>query len=180
MDAGKPLSLLPLLFLSLFPPLILGFPLSRRKSTVGLALAQQLAIPFVDGDDLHPAANVAKMSEGNPLTDEVSSASSSSLISRVYVASVLTGTSEREYRIVFHGYIEFEKMRSSSPLTKVYQLSILPHQDRQPPPTSPLPSLPNSPSLSRESNPPRWPRGTKRKSLVKRDDERESSSRVRR
>ncbi|GAA5828490.1 hypothetical protein JCM5353_002694 [Sporobolomyces roseus] len=40
------------------------------KSTVGLALAQQLAIPFVDGDDLHPAANVAKMSEGNPLTDE--------------------------------------------------------------------------------------------------------------
>ncbi|GAA6015145.1 hypothetical protein JCM11491_000481 [Sporobolomyces phaffii] len=40
------------------------------KSTVGLALAQALAIPFVDGDDLHPAANVAKMSAGHPLTDE--------------------------------------------------------------------------------------------------------------
>ncbi|GAA5907894.1 gluconokinase [Sporobolomyces salmoneus] len=40
------------------------------KSTVGLALAQALAIPFVDGDDLHPAANVAKMSAGHPLNDE--------------------------------------------------------------------------------------------------------------
>ncbi|GAA6058719.1 hypothetical protein JCM10212_003407 [Sporobolomyces blumeae] len=40
------------------------------KSTVGLGLAQALAIPFVDGDDLHPAANVVKMSEGHPLTDE--------------------------------------------------------------------------------------------------------------
>ncbi|GAA5950381.1 hypothetical protein JCM3765_004526 [Sporobolomyces pararoseus] len=40
------------------------------KSTVGLALAQALAIPFVDGDDLHPASNVAKMSAGHPLTDE--------------------------------------------------------------------------------------------------------------
>ncbi|GAA5922559.1 gluconokinase [Sporobolomyces koalae] len=40
------------------------------KSTVGLALAQALAIPFIDGDDLHPASNVAKMSAGHPLTDE--------------------------------------------------------------------------------------------------------------
>lgn len=44
---------------------------SDRKSTVGLALAEALAIPFVDGDDLHPAKNVAKMSAGHPLTDEV-------------------------------------------------------------------------------------------------------------
>ncbi|GAA5869765.1 hypothetical protein JCM1840_000585 [Sporobolomyces johnsonii] len=40
------------------------------KSTVGLALAQALGVPFVDGDDLHPASNVAKMSAGTPLTDE--------------------------------------------------------------------------------------------------------------
>ncbi|GAA6001687.1 hypothetical protein JCM10207_002267 [Rhodosporidiobolus poonsookiae] len=40
------------------------------KSTVGLGIAQALGVPFVDGDDLHPAANVAKMSAGNPLTDE--------------------------------------------------------------------------------------------------------------
>ncbi|KAJ8296854.1 DNA polymerase delta catalytic subunit [Rhodotorula toruloides] len=40
------------------------------KSTVGLGVATALGVPFVDGDDLHPAANVAKMSAGNPLTDE--------------------------------------------------------------------------------------------------------------
>ncbi|AGW41991.1 shikimate kinase I [Leifsonia xyli subsp. cynodontis DSM 46306] len=39
------------------------------KSTVGLLLAQRLGADFVDGDDLHPAANVAKMSAGVPLTD---------------------------------------------------------------------------------------------------------------
>lgn len=39
------------------------------KSTVGAALADALGIPFVEGDDLHPEANVAKMSAGVPLTD---------------------------------------------------------------------------------------------------------------
>ncbi|NEM90721.1 gluconokinase [Galbitalea soli] len=40
------------------------------KSTVGAALASRLRVPFVDADDLHPAANVAKMAAGHPLTDE--------------------------------------------------------------------------------------------------------------
>ncbi|MFP3465930.1 gluconokinase [Leifsonia sp. SIMBA_070] len=40
------------------------------KSTVGELLAQRLGVPFVDGDALHPAANVAKMASGVPLTDE--------------------------------------------------------------------------------------------------------------
>ncbi len=40
------------------------------KSSVGEALAQQLGVPYRDGDDLHPAANVAKMRAGAPLTDE--------------------------------------------------------------------------------------------------------------
>ncbi|KAK4705459.1 gluconokinase, partial [Phenoliferia sp. Uapishka_3] len=43
------------------------------KSSIGLAVAQALGIPFVDGDDLHPKENVDKMSKGVPLTDEVSS-----------------------------------------------------------------------------------------------------------
>lgn len=39
------------------------------KSAVGAALAVALGAPFRDGDDLHPAANIAKMSVGQPLTD---------------------------------------------------------------------------------------------------------------
>lgn len=40
------------------------------KSTVGQALAQELGVPFVEGDQFHPPANVAKMSAGMPLDDE--------------------------------------------------------------------------------------------------------------
>jgi gluconokinase len=40
------------------------------KSTVGSALAQRLRVPFVDADTLHPPSNIAKMSAGEPLTDE--------------------------------------------------------------------------------------------------------------
>jgi gluconokinase len=40
------------------------------KSTVGQALAVRLGCPFYDGDDFHPAANVAKMAGGAPLNDD--------------------------------------------------------------------------------------------------------------
>lgn len=40
------------------------------KSTVGRALAARLDVPFADADDLHPAANVAKMAAGLPLDDD--------------------------------------------------------------------------------------------------------------
>jgi len=40
------------------------------KSTVGAALAERQGLPFLDGDDFHPDANVGKMSRGIPLTDE--------------------------------------------------------------------------------------------------------------
>jgi gluconokinase len=39
------------------------------KTVVGQALAADLGWPFFDGDDLHPAGNVAKMAAGMPLTD---------------------------------------------------------------------------------------------------------------
>lgn len=39
------------------------------KSTVGQALAQRLGLPMVDGDDLHSPASVARMKDGQPLTD---------------------------------------------------------------------------------------------------------------
>jgi gluconokinase len=40
------------------------------KSTVGTRLAEALGVPFVDGDDLHPPANRAKMAAGHPLDDD--------------------------------------------------------------------------------------------------------------
>lgn len=39
------------------------------KSHVGAALARACGVDFVEGDDLHPAANIAKMSAGIPLED---------------------------------------------------------------------------------------------------------------
>jgi gluconokinase len=39
------------------------------KSTVGEVLAERLGCPFYDGDDYHPAENVAKMASGQPLDD---------------------------------------------------------------------------------------------------------------
>jgi gluconokinase len=40
------------------------------KSSVGEGLAARLGIPYRDGDDLHPVANVEKMRAGIPLTDD--------------------------------------------------------------------------------------------------------------
>ncbi len=40
------------------------------KSHIGAALAQQLQMPFHDGDDHHPRANIEKMRAGQPLTDQ--------------------------------------------------------------------------------------------------------------
>lgn len=40
------------------------------KSSVGAALAGRLGATYLDGDDLHPLANIAKMSQGIALTDE--------------------------------------------------------------------------------------------------------------
>lgn len=40
------------------------------KSTVGTALARMGLLNYIDGDDLHPGANVEKMRAGIPLTDE--------------------------------------------------------------------------------------------------------------
>ena len=39
------------------------------KSTVGALLAREIGATFIDGDDLHPEANVAKMAAGKPLDD---------------------------------------------------------------------------------------------------------------
>ena len=39
------------------------------KSTVGAAVAKATGATYLDGDDLHPPENIAKMSAGQPLND---------------------------------------------------------------------------------------------------------------
>ncbi len=40
------------------------------KTTIGQLLAQKLKMPFFDGDNYHPEANVQKMAKGHPLNDK--------------------------------------------------------------------------------------------------------------
>ena len=52
------------------PPLVVMGVSGCGKSTVGALLAERLGMPFLDGDDFHPAANKEKMAAGVPLTDD--------------------------------------------------------------------------------------------------------------
>jgi gluconokinase len=45
-------------------------PSGAGKTTVGRALAESLGWPYIEGDDYHPAPNVAKMAAGIPLDDD--------------------------------------------------------------------------------------------------------------
>ena len=52
---------------------MVSIPMCRSgsgKSTIGQQLAQALGWPFADGDRFHPPANIARMQQGIPLTDE--------------------------------------------------------------------------------------------------------------
>lgn len=40
------------------------------KTTVGRLVAKMLEWEFIEGDEFHPQANIEKMSQGTPLTDE--------------------------------------------------------------------------------------------------------------
>jgi gluconokinase len=53
------------------PPVIVVMGVAGTgKTTVGALLAGRLGWPYAEADDFHPAANVAKMAAGEPLTDE--------------------------------------------------------------------------------------------------------------
>ncbi|MER5194547.1 gluconokinase [Streptomyces sp. NPDC002755] len=53
------------------PPIVLVLGVSGSgKTTVGRAVAERLAVTFVEGDGFHSAADIAKMTAGHPLDDE--------------------------------------------------------------------------------------------------------------
>lgn len=51
------------------PVVVMGVS-GSGKSLIGSMLAEALGLPFIEGDRLHPQANVTKMSAGIPLSDE--------------------------------------------------------------------------------------------------------------
>ncbi|MFF5937557.1 gluconokinase [Streptomyces sp. NPDC012508] len=52
------------------PPVVVVMGVAGTgKTTIGPLVADALGVPYAEGDDFHPAANVAKMSAGTPLDD---------------------------------------------------------------------------------------------------------------
>ncbi|MHA6670382.1 gluconokinase [Homoserinimonas sp. A447] len=51
------------------PPIVVMGVQGSGKSTIGSMLAARLGAHFIDGDSLHPPANIAKMAAGIPLDD---------------------------------------------------------------------------------------------------------------
>ncbi|MHB9863639.1 gluconokinase [Streptomyces sp. YIM S03343] len=80
------------------------------KSTVGRLLARRLAVPFLEADDLHPAANRAKMAAGRPLDDEDRRPWLTALVAWIREATdsgrggvMACSALKREYRDLFRG-----------------------------------------------------------------------------
>ncbi|KAF2970890.1 hypothetical protein GQX73_g2676 [Xylaria multiplex] len=44
-------------------------PAGCGKTTVAQHLSESLNLPYIEGDEFHPAANIEKMANGTPLTD---------------------------------------------------------------------------------------------------------------
>jgi gluconokinase len=100
---------------------------SCGKTSVGELLAEKLHAHFIEGDRLHPAANVAKMSAGNPLTDEdrwpwlaaigqslagkEACVASCSALKRIYREAIAKAAQRPVYFIYLHGSRELLEQR---------------------------------------------------------------------
>ncbi|BCJ45635.1 gluconokinase [Actinoplanes ianthinogenes] len=75
------------------------------KSTVGKALADRLGVPYKEADAFHPAANVAKMHGGVPLTDEDRAPWLAAIAASLGAGDVVVSCSalKRAYRNVLRG-----------------------------------------------------------------------------
>ena len=54
----------------ILPPLVVMGVSGCGKTSVGEAIAANFGIAYIEGDAMHPVANIAKMSAGTPLTDD--------------------------------------------------------------------------------------------------------------
>lgn len=97
------------------------------KSFVGRELARVLGVPFLDGDDLHSAESVAKMTAGRPLVDEDRLPWLAALAARVGAMAAARGgviacsALKRRYR---------EALLAAAPTVRFLQLSLEPAEAR--------------------------------------------------
>jgi gluconokinase len=100
---------------------------SCGKTSVGELLAEKLNAHFIEGDRLHPAANVAKMSSGTPLTDDdrwpwlkaigesiagkEAAVASCSALKRVYRETITKAAQRPVYFIYLYGSRELLEQR---------------------------------------------------------------------
>lgn len=97
------------------------------KSFVGRELARSLDVPFLDGDDLHSEANVAKMTAGTALADEDRLPWLAALAGRVGALAAARGgviacsALKRRYR---------DALLSAAPNVRFLQLSLEPAEAR--------------------------------------------------
>lgn len=70
------------------------------KSTVGKVLADRLGLRYVDGDQLHPQANLDKMAKGTPLSDDNRDEWVANILKELASGDVVIGASllKRSYR----------------------------------------------------------------------------------
>ncbi|RCK55124.1 putative gluconokinase [Candida viswanathii] len=89
--------------------IVVGGPAGTGKTTQGELLSSYYKCPFIEGDSLHPKANIDKMSAGIPLTDddrwgwleEVSKTSSTSAVdpgNASHIAVVSCSMLKKSYR----------------------------------------------------------------------------------
>jgi gluconokinase len=100
---------------------------SCGKTSVGELLAERLSAHFIEGDRLHPASNIAKMSAGNALTDDdrwpwlaavgqslagrEAAVASCSALKRVYREAIAKAANRPVYFIYLHGSRELLESR---------------------------------------------------------------------
>jgi gluconokinase len=95
------------------------------KSEIGERIAKALRLPLIEGDSFHPAANIAKMRSGTPLTDEDRAgwldALGRELASRPQGAVLTCSALKRAYR---------DRLRAATPRLRFVHLS-LPQEEAQ-------------------------------------------------
>ncbi|QJX00327.1 gluconokinase [Frigoriglobus tundricola] len=90
------------------------------KTTIGKLLAGKLGWTFVEGDDFHPAANVAKMHAGVPLTDADRAPWLAALRERIDAASAQGENVVLACSALKHAYQEYLRQHEPDNVRYVY------------------------------------------------------------